>query len=128
LYNPEMMLYHIIDGGYLGFYHEYGGKVHVSGTRTVVERRKFYVRSGGRWKWVDELTPNPIYSYTGLSDEYRLLKPLRKRASEDVSAPRREVISCRITGTEELLEFEVDFVCYTKTLGENKYVDPRRIR
>lgn len=99
-----MMLFKIVAGGYVGFYHEYGGRVYISGYRSGKE----------------------VYSYEGLSDVFCLVKPLRKKAAVEQNEPRWEIISCRLTGTDVRVEFEVHFVCYTKTIGVNKYVNPRK--
>jgi len=86
----------------------------------------------GRWefkllesgKWEDVEVEDPIYSYYGLRDEYCLVE--RKRAPLITIAGEHEgdLLRCRITGTDQWVPFNADFLCCATSIGENQYVCP----
>ncbi len=94
-----MMLYQKVDGGYLGLYREYGGPVIIT----------------------EYSNGEPVYSYDGLVDKYRIITLLRYQSDTPRGDHVGETVLVRITGTEELITFDMHFLGVATEVGPNRY-------
>lgn len=78
------------------------------------------------WGWDDVEFEDPIYSYYGSRDEYCLVARLRAPPVQDIGKHEGDLLSLRITGTDEWIHVEADYICCATSIGENEYVEPSK--
>lgn len=101
--------------------------VHVSGqwvskSRTIPAHWDTSVTLCGGWDMVE--FEDPIYSYYVSRDEYCLVARKRGPVLTFIGEHVGDSLRCRITGTDQWVTFDADYICCATSIGENQYVNP----
>lgn len=94
----------------------------VSKSRTVDAHWDTSVTMCGGWDMVE--FEDPIFSYYGEREEYCLVARKRGPVLTIAGEPEGDSLKCRITGTDQWVTFEADYLCCATSIGENQYVNP----
>lgn len=86
------------------------------------DRYEFMEIESGAWEDVE--VEDPIYSYYGERDEYKLIDRDRGPVMVIAGVGDWDVLYCRVTATGGSVTFKAKFICCAVSIGENQYVNP----